>query len=115
MAPQPTASLPTTLRSPPVLDAYTPLAEHESRTPASFYEGPPVLHYHKTGARAYVSRENRDKLPWSGSTAAAAAANDGSWPVMSEDMIEQVVDVFVGSEYVSCSRGPLCLLLCSVR
>ncbi|ERT01762.1 hypothetical protein HMPREF1624_00056 [Sporothrix schenckii ATCC 58251] len=98
MVPQATASLPTTLRSPPALDSYTPLADHESRTPASFYEGPPVLHYHTTGARAYVSRENRDKLPWGGNETRAAAASDESWPVMGDGMVEQVVDVFVGSD-----------------
>lgn len=98
MAPQATASLPTTLRTPPSLDAYTPLADHESRTPASFYEGPPVLHYHTTGARAYVSRENRDKLPWGGNETTATAAGGEAWPIMGEGMVEQVVDVFVGSE-----------------
>lgn len=98
MAPQASASLPTTLREPPSLDSYTPLADHESRTPASFYEGPPVLHYHTMGARAYVSRENRDKLPWGGNETTATASGGESWPVMGEGLIEQVVDVFVGSE-----------------
>ncbi|CAK7222806.1 hypothetical protein SCUCBS95973_004961 [Sporothrix curviconia] len=98
MAPQATASLPTTLRSPPSVDSYTLVAEHQSRTPASFYDGPPVLHYHSTGARAYVSRENRDKLPWGGYETAAEAAGGESWPVMGEGMVEQVVDVFVGSD-----------------
>ncbi|CAK7219058.1 hypothetical protein SBRCBS47491_003715 [Sporothrix bragantina] len=98
MAPQATASLPTTLRSPPSVDSYTPVADHQSRTPASFYDGPPVLHYHTTGARAYVSRENRDKLPWGGNDTTAEATGGESWPIMGEGMIEQVVDVFVGSD-----------------
>ncbi|CAK7205046.1 hypothetical protein SEUCBS139899_007810 [Sporothrix eucalyptigena] len=98
MAPQAAASLPTTLRTPPSLASYTPVAEHQSRTPASFYEGPPVLHYHTTGARAYVSTENRDKLPWGGNETTADAAGGESWPVMGEGMIEQAVDVFVGSD-----------------
>ncbi|CAK7265484.1 hypothetical protein SEPCBS119000_001535 [Sporothrix epigloea] len=97
MAPH-AASLPTTLRSPPSLDSYIPVAEHQSRTPASFYEGPPVLHYHTTGARAYVSRENRDKLPWGGNDTTGEAAGGKSWPVLGEGMVEQVVDVFVGSD-----------------
>lgn len=96
MASQATASLPTTLRSPPSVEAYTPLEEHQSRTPASFFDGPAVLYYHRTGARAYLSTENRDKLPWGGS--ATEATTGASWPVMVDDMVEQVVDVFVGSE-----------------
>ncbi|KAL1876631.1 hypothetical protein Plec18167_005038 [Paecilomyces lecythidis] len=33
------------LRSPPSTSSFVPLAEHQARTPASFYSGPPVLHY----------------------------------------------------------------------
>ncbi|CAK7567296.1 MAG: hypothetical protein SEPTF4163_005259 [Sporothrix epigloea] len=98
MAPQATASLPTTLRSPPSLDSYIPVAEHQSRTPVSFYDGPPVLHYHTTGARAYLSRENRDKLPWGGTDTTGEATGGKSWPIMGEGMVEQLVDVFVGSD-----------------
>lgn len=33
------------LRSPPSTSSFVPLAEHQAHTPASFYSGPPVLHY----------------------------------------------------------------------
>lgn len=98
MAPQSTPSLPTTLRSPPSVAAYTALSEHETRTPSSFYEGPPVLHYHKVAGRAYLSRENKDKLPWGSSPSTAVAGGDEAWPVMGEDVVEQEVDIFVGSD-----------------
>ena len=100
MAPQSTPSLPTTLRSPPSVSVYTPLTEHETRTPASFYEGPPVLYYHKVAGRAYLSKGNQDKLPWGSSPSTASSSGDEAWPVMGDDSVEQVVDIFVGSEYV---------------
>jgi nucleotide-sensitive chloride channel 1A len=31
-----------------------PLAEHQSRTPSSFYEGPPVLHYHSERCKIVI-------------------------------------------------------------
>ncbi|EPE05696.1 glycosyltransferase family 31 protein [Ophiostoma piceae UAMH 11346] len=98
MAPQSTPSLPTTLRSPPSVSAYTPLTEHETRTPSSFYEGPPVLYYHRVAGRAYLSKENKDKLPWGSSPSTASASGDEAWPVMGDDSVEQVVDIFVGSD-----------------
>lgn len=100
MAAQSIPSLPTTLRSPPSVSAYTSLSVHETRTPTSFFEGPPILYYHKVGGRAYLNRENRDKLPWGNSATTASAAGAEAWPVMGADMVEQVVDIFVGSEYV---------------
>jgi chloride channel, nucleotide-sensitive, 1A len=30
----------------PQLNTFVPLLEHQTATPASFYSGPPVLHYH---------------------------------------------------------------------
>ncbi|OAA64437.1 hypothetical protein SPI_03084 [Niveomyces insectorum RCEF 264] len=97
----PSAAVPTTLRAPPALDAYTPLDEHESRTPVSFYSGPPVLHYYGKGARAYARKEQQEKLPWwGGVTAAATAAEEpaSERPVLGDDMVEEIVDIFVGSD-----------------
>lgn len=87
-------SIPTTLRSPPSLSAYTSLADHQSSTPASFFDGPPVLHYHAEGARAYISRDQRAKLPWGN----AAEAAESPLGLAMGDTAQHVVDVFVGSE-----------------
>ncbi|EFX02664.1 hypothetical protein CMQ_2593 [Grosmannia clavigera kw1407] len=90
-------SIPTTLRSPPSVSAYTSLADHQSSTPASFFDGPPVLHYHAKSARAYISREQRAKLPW-GSAPESAGSPLG---LAMGDTAQHVVDVFVGSETLS--------------
>ncbi len=38
----------------PEVTAFVPLIEHQSITPASFYSGPPVLHYHSQRCKVIV-------------------------------------------------------------
>jgi chloride channel, nucleotide-sensitive, 1A len=38
----------------PQVNAFVPLIEHQSATPASFYSGPPVLHYYSQRCRVIV-------------------------------------------------------------
>ncbi len=38
----------------PEVTAFVPLIEHQSTTPASFYSGPPVLHYHSQRCKVIV-------------------------------------------------------------
>lgn len=42
------------LREPPKASTFVPLAEHQSATPASFYSGPPVLHYYSDRSKLIV-------------------------------------------------------------
>jgi len=42
------------LHEPPKASSFTPLAEHQSTTPASFYSGPPVLHYYSDRSKLIV-------------------------------------------------------------
>ncbi|KAK5258620.1 hypothetical protein LTR40_007544 [Exophiala xenobiotica] len=42
------------LHEPPKASSFTPLAEHQSTTPASFYSGPPVLHYYSDRSKLLV-------------------------------------------------------------
>ncbi|RMZ81028.1 hypothetical protein DV738_g2401, partial [Chaetothyriales sp. CBS 135597] len=42
------------LRESPKVAAFVPLAEHQSTTPASFYSGPPVLHYHSDRSKLII-------------------------------------------------------------
>lgn len=42
------------LTTPPEASAFVPLAEHQSRTPSSFYSGPPVLHYHSQRCKVVI-------------------------------------------------------------
>ena len=42
------------LQTAPEESAFIPLAEHQSRTPSSFYSGPPVLHYHSQSCKVVI-------------------------------------------------------------
>ena len=42
------------LSSAPESSSFVPLAEHQSRTPSSFYSGPPVLHYHSQRCKIVI-------------------------------------------------------------
>jgi chloride channel, nucleotide-sensitive, 1A len=100
--------MPTTVRSPPSLDDYTPLSEHQEQTPASFYGGKPVLHYHAAGAKAWIPKSQRGRLPFfpadlsTEPTAPEGGALNGS----AEENVEQKVDIFVNSQYDASSSNP---------
>ena len=91
--------LPTTIRSPPSLEDYLPLAEYESQTPASFVDGKPVLHAHITGAKATIPKSQCGSLAIfpSGSAPVQAAAH-ANGQTESEETVERKVDVLVSSE-----------------
>jgi nucleotide-sensitive chloride channel 1A len=42
------------LSSAPEISSFVPVAEHQSRTPSSFYSGPPVLHYHSQRCKIVI-------------------------------------------------------------
>lgn len=42
------------LSTAPEASSFVPLAEHQSRTPSSFYDGPPVLHYHSQRCKIVI-------------------------------------------------------------
>ncbi|TLS29483.1 hypothetical protein PpBr36_01971 [Pyricularia pennisetigena] len=82
----------TTIHSPPKVDDFTPLAEHQERTPATFFGGKPVLHYHAASAKALVPASQRRSLPIFRTADAAAGSDEDA-----EANVEQTVDVFVNS------------------
>ncbi|KAK3328285.1 regulator of volume decrease after cellular swelling-domain-containing protein [Cercophora scortea] len=92
--------MPTRIRSQPSLGEFTPLAEHQEQTPQSFYGGKPVLHYHTTGAKAWIPASQRGKLPFfpadleSSPTAPEGSALNGT----AEENVEQKVDLYVNSQ-----------------
>lgn len=45
----------------PEVTAFVPLIEHQSATPASFYSGPPVLHYHSQRCKVIVHESDLNK------------------------------------------------------
>ncbi|KAF3760320.1 hypothetical protein M406DRAFT_348571 [Cryphonectria parasitica EP155] len=84
--------LPTTIHAAPSVDEFIPLGEYQSTTPASFHDGKPVLHYHATGARAWLPRDQQSRLPV---FPADAPTSDGdSGEMVSQDSIE----LFITSE-----------------
>ncbi|RKF63860.1 putative benzoylformate decarboxylase protein [Erysiphe neolycopersici] len=53
----------TKIHSAPALDSFTPLAEHQSKTPTTFYKGKPVLYFHDSKAKAIIDKIHLTKLP----------------------------------------------------
>lgn len=51
------------LREPPKASTFIPLSEHQSATPASFYTGPPVLHYYSDRSKVIVIEQELDNAP----------------------------------------------------
>ncbi|KAI6383044.1 hypothetical protein MCOR32_002923 [Pyricularia oryzae] len=82
----------TTIHTPPKVDDFTPLAEHQERTPATFFGGKPVLHYHAASATVLVPASQKRSLPIFRTADAAAGSDDDT-----EVTVEQTVDVFVNS------------------
>ncbi|KAK4230408.1 regulator of volume decrease after cellular swelling-domain-containing protein [Podospora fimiseda] len=89
----------TTIRSPPPLSDYTPLAEHQEQTPESFYDAKPVLYYHGVGAKAWIPKSQRGKLPFfpADLEAAPTAPENVGLVDAVEENVEQKVDLFVNS------------------
>jgi len=92
---------PTTIHSPPALDSFTTLAEHQSQTPTSFYGAKPVLHYHGVAVTALITQDHTSKLPIFVSldrpAANAGPREDAPEPAPN---VTESVDAFVSSEYV---------------
>ncbi|KAL8967497.1 MAG: hypothetical protein Q9183_002894 [Haloplaca sp. 2 TL-2023] len=47
----------------PTNDQFTPLAAHQSQTPASFYSGPPVLHHHSPSTQLSINSTDLARSP----------------------------------------------------
>ncbi|KAK5993729.1 hypothetical protein PT974_07166 [Cladobotryum mycophilum] len=92
--------LPTTIRSPPSVADYVPLAEYQSQTPESFTDGKPILHLYITGAKASIPRSQCGTLAVFPADAAGTASTEGQTggDESAEELIEQTIDIFVTSE-----------------
>ncbi|KAK4040005.1 glycosyltransferase [Parachaetomium inaequale] len=90
-----------TVRSPFALGDYTALSEHQEQTPDSFYDGKPVLHFHATGAKAWIPKSQRGKLPFfpADLESAPTAPENSALNGQAEENVEQKVDLFVNSRY----------------
>ncbi|KAK3402857.1 regulator of volume decrease after cellular swelling-domain-containing protein [Sordaria brevicollis] len=91
---------PTTIRTPPAIADFKPLEEHLQQTPESFFGGKPVLYYHATGAKAWIPKSQRGKLPFfpADLEAAPTAPEGAALSEGSEVTVEQKVDLYVNSQ-----------------
>ncbi|KAI5305505.1 hypothetical protein KEM55_008959 [Ascosphaera atra] len=85
------------LQSPPQSSTFIPLAQHQSQTPASFYDIPPVLHYHASQCRLVAPARELRKLP---GLKHGAGEGAGQEEEEGKDVVVEGVDVWVTSEYV---------------
>jgi len=86
---------PTTIRTAPELDTFTSLADHQSQTPATFYNARPVLHYQATGIRALASPDQLSHLP-----IFSEQTNIPSETIEGEGLsaVVELVDAYISSE-----------------
>lgn len=90
---------------PPNPDSFVPLAEHQSRTPESFYSGPPILHHLSERCKVVILEKELSSTPaLSGlrpSSNGQGASNGPSGFQVSEDgmFVIDDVNVWVTSEY----------------
>ncbi|KAL2269006.1 hypothetical protein VTJ83DRAFT_3852 [Remersonia thermophila] len=92
-----------TVRRPFAVDDYTPLSQHLEQTPESFFDGKPVLFYHAAGAKAWIPKSQRDKLPFfpADLSSEPTAPESSALADQAEEPVEQNVDVFVNSRDLS--------------
>lgn len=87
------------LQNPPLASSFTPLAEHQSRTPQSFYDGPPVLHYHSSRCKVVILESDISASPALNTLrGGVTVANGSSEGQEGKEIVIDGVDVFVTSE-----------------
>jgi hypothetical protein len=94
---------PTTIHSIPKIDDYTSLVDHQSSTPATFYDARPVLHYTGESFRAIAPKEQVASLKIFGSNLdiAPVAEHDAA---SERPLREEAVSIFISSEYANPNR-----------
>jgi chloride channel, nucleotide-sensitive, 1A len=95
------------LREPPNVTSFVPLAEHQSTTPASFYTGPPVLHYYSDRSKVIVLQRELSSAPQFGpifedASTVTGDSQDGEAHLNGNSDVQkkaEEVDVWVTSQY----------------
>lgn len=93
------------LHTTPETSSFVLLADHQSRTPASFHSGPPVLHYHSKQCKLVIFERDLVSVPALNAIRAESASANGSVEDSDEgkEVVINGVDVWVTSEY---ARSP---------
>ncbi|EFE37570.1 conserved hypothetical protein [Trichophyton verrucosum HKI 0517] len=106
----------------PNTSSFVPLAEHQSRTPASFYSGPPILHHFSERCKVVILEHDLlaspalNSLRWTTSEGSSNGTAQGERGVTAGTTVDEAakdtkelslpgVSVWVTSEYVSRSLG----------
>lgn len=85
--------LPTKIHASPSVGDFIAFSEYQSTTPETFHGGKPVLHYHATGAKVWLPKDQQAKLPIFPADAPVSEGDSG-------DMISQdEIALFINSEY----------------
>lgn len=95
------------LETAPSTGSFVPLAEHQSTTPASFYSGPPVLHYYSDRCKVIVLDDELQHAPALASLVTKASVpshsneptDEGTNGTQFAQKTIEEVDVWVTSEY----------------
>lgn len=85
------------LRTAPEASSFVPIAEHQSRTPSSFHDGPAVLHYQSQRCKVVILERDLVANPALNALHGANAANGSADDEEKEVAIEDV-DTWVTSE-----------------
>ncbi|KAJ5649336.1 uncharacterized protein N7484_003059 [Penicillium longicatenatum] len=91
------------LTTAPEASSFVPIAEHQSRTPSSFYSGPPVLHYHSQRCKVVILESDLIANPALNSLRGENATANGNSAQANEDgesteVAIEGVDTWVGSD-----------------
>ncbi|KAF2403142.1 hypothetical protein EJ06DRAFT_506399 [Trichodelitschia bisporula] len=82
------------LTSAPTASQFTPLSEHQSHTPTTFFGGPAVLHYHSPASSLIISKADYDRYALVRNLCATPPAEDAA------DVQITGVDVWITSANV---------------
>lgn len=89
------------IHAPPPASTFIPLADHQSQTPASFYDAPPVLYYHAAHCKLLASKRDLKRFSlFKGDTEE------------SQDVVLDDVDIHVTSKLVTMRPVRVCVYVC---
>ncbi|KAK2748956.1 hypothetical protein FQN57_007239 [Myotisia sp. PD_48] len=79
------------LHDPPNSSSFVPLTEHQSRTPASFYSGPPVLYYSSERCKVVILERDLAAAPAFEFLRTQTIAPNGAAPTGSKEVGDQEI------------------------
>jgi nucleotide-sensitive chloride channel 1A len=80
------------LRTAPDTSSFVPIAEHQSRTPASFHDGPTVLHYHSQSCKVVILERDLVATPTLNALRGEVATNGSTATEENEEEKEVAID-----------------------